>query len=649
MKKISPKDNKGNECLSEEESDLGPMSPLAFTDASSCNSSPRNSILSPSATPKQASSLLIIVRTPKKLKRISMTEENCTVPRARAALFQNNSYEIKIKSLTLSTDSFYSKSDNESKKNYQLFKELSQQKRQRKSFSGNMHHSRKSMKRHTIGGVNGGVSHGIRKPKAKPNLVTTKNNGTETTKNGTMESASNVMNIQSDLLKVDKIQYTKTSDIMPIERSPTPEIDLNKRFFKIKRSLKRNNSAIVTINNNVKLKVTSNGEMSLNKENLQPITQAHKRPKLVDISFDTTDLAVDEPELEVTIGKNEVANILKTLEDDWADDDYDTMAVLTNRKFEHISPIKPVAILKDVIMSPASELSSMTSTMNIKDISTPSTVESISLDDNENNVKKNESKYYPLFNKGYCSNKVYEDIGKKSVDSTKHTKDWQLSIKQNSNENQYQLDAGQKRFGATQCTECGVVYQMGDPEDENAHLNYHNNKKSLKFPGWKTERVIMNDPLTMSRVILVEPNDPKQYWNKIADVLAYVDRDLGLADTKLSDYENKRIYLYVRDKTILGVLVAEHIDTAYRMIPELLELDCCTAESTPAKCGINVVWTDMKYRRQGIASKLVDILRAEFYYGYIMSLDDIAFSIPTPNGKIFAEKYTKTRNFKVYS
>lgn len=45
------------------------------------------------------------------------------------------------------------------------------------------------------------------------------------------------------------------------------------------------------------------------------------------------------------------------------------------------------------------------------------------------------------------------------------------------------------------------------------------------------------------------------------------------------------------------------------MIPELLELDCCTAESSPAKCGINVVWMDLSYRKQGIATKLVDILR----------------------------------------
>lgn len=45
------------------------------------------------------------------------------------------------------------------------------------------------------------------------------------------------------------------------------------------------------------------------------------------------------------------------------------------------------------------------------------------------------------------------------------------------------------------------------------------------------------------------------------------------------------------------------------MIPELIDLNCCTAESTPAKCGINVVWTAMSHRRQGIATKLVDTLR----------------------------------------
>ncbi|XP_033339115.2 establishment of cohesion [Megalopta genalis] len=576
--------------------------------------------------------------------KLTKTEENSTVPKARAALFQDASYTTKIKNLILSTHSFYSKSDTESRKNDQILNVSPplQRLQQRKHFSGYSHHNKKLQKRHTIGGVNGGVSHGIRKPKAKSSL--------NITKDSIKKCMQNDINVEreNEISDITTIQLTRTPDTMLIERSPTPEIDLSKRFFKIKRSSKQNKSAMVTINNNLKLKVASNGKLSLNQENLQYVHQTGKRSKLMDISFDTTDLTVDNPELEDTIEKNKVANILKALEDDWANDDYDTMDVLTTKQFGHISPLKPVAILNDVTMSPASELSNMTSTMNITDIST-STSENISLDNNENNIEEKEPRYYPLFNRGSSSNKVYEDLSKKSVDNMKSTISWQLSTKQNGNDNQYQLDVGQKNFGATQCTECGVVYQIGDPEDENAHLNYHNSKKSLKFPGWKTERVIMEDPFTMSRVILVEPSDAKQYWNKIADVLAYVDRDLGLVDTKLSDYEHKKVYLYIRDKSILGVLVAEHINTAHRMIPDLLELNCCTAESTPAKCGINVVWTDMKHRRQGIASKMVDILRSQFYYGYIMSLDDIAFSIPTPSGKIFAEKYTKTRNFKVYN
>lgn len=68
----------------------------------------------------------------------------------------------------------------------------------------------------------------------------------------------------------------------------------------------------------------------------------------------------------------------------------------------------------------------------------------------------------------------------KSKEAKRNTQ-WQLSAKGGGGEDQYQLDVGQKRFGATQCPECNVVYQLGDPEDENAHLNYHNSIRILKF------------------------------------------------------------------------------------------------------------------------------------------------------------------------
>ncbi|CAL7939652.1 unnamed protein product [Xylocopa violacea] len=574
--------------------------------------------------------------TPTKLLK---SDEGHSVSKARVALFQDKNYESKLKNITLSTKNFYSNS--ESKRNHNVVFDLAKQKHQKKNY---IRRSIINIRRHsigntTIGGINAGVSHGVKKPKARSSLDNAKHN-----------NSNEQMGIskQDAVLKIDEVNI---SNALPIEdRSSSPELDLNKRFFKIKRSSKKNSSALITINKNVKLKIAADGKLVLNEMNTK---RSHKQPKLTDISFDTNDLSVDEPDLEATVKENNVANILKMLEDDWGDNDYDATTLLTSDRLKHITPLEPVAILNDVAMSPMSNLSDLTSAINIKDSNSPAMVENSSFNSNEKNDDKHTSnqKYYPLFDKDYSStaNKVFNEIAKKSIHSTKENMNWQLSMKLNGGDDQYLLDAGQKKFGATQCMECGIVYQIGDPEDENAHLNYHNNKKTLKFPGWKTERIIIEDSLTSSRVILVEPGDSKLYWKKVIEVLEYVDRDLGLVDTQLTDYEQKQVYLYVRNKVIIGVLVAEHITMAHRMIPELLELDCCTVESSPAKCGINVIWTDLNHRRQGIATKLLDILRAQFYFGYVMSLDDIAFSVPTPSGKIFAEKYTKTRNFKVYS
>lgn len=59
----------------------------------------------------------------------------------------------------------------------------------------------------------------------------------------------------------------------------------------------------------------------------------------------------------------------------------------------------------------------------------------------------------------------------------KHSKEknlWKLI-----SEDQMQIDAGQKLFGATQCSECGLVYQIGEPDDEIQHNLYHSNHQTL--------------------------------------------------------------------------------------------------------------------------------------------------------------------------
>lgn len=46
---------------------------------------------------------------------------------------------------------------------------------------------------------------------------------------------------------------------------------------------------------------------------------------------------------------------------------------------------------------------------------------------------------------------------------------------------QYLLDAGQKKFGVTQCSQCSIVYHIGDPSEELMHSNYHNASNVFKF------------------------------------------------------------------------------------------------------------------------------------------------------------------------
>lgn len=44
------------------------------------------------------------------------------------------------------------------------------------------------------------------------------------------------------------------------------------------------------------------------------------------------------------------------------------------------------------------------------------------------------------------------------------------------------LDAGQREFGAVQCPECMMVYQVKDPEDELLHAGIHESvNDTLKF------------------------------------------------------------------------------------------------------------------------------------------------------------------------
>lgn len=81
------------------------------------------------------------------------------------------------------------------------------------------------------------------------------------------------------------------------------------------------------------------------------------------------------------------------------------------------------------------------------------------------------------------------------------------------------------------CPQCEMQYSVHEPEDELLHREYHNRVKILTFKGWNNERLVTqisewNPP---GRIICVLESDSKAKKDRVKEIVAMVDRDLGFA------------------------------------------------------------------------------------------------------------------------
>ncbi len=164
--------------------------------------------------------------------------------------------------------------------------------------------------------------------------------------------------------------------------------------------------------------------------------------------------------------------------------------------------------------------------------------------------------------------------------------------------------------------------------------------------------------------------DPNQSVNKALKVLEYVDAQLGITELKKEEDDeynaiirqrslvNKtaKFYFFVDklQKKIVGFCMAEQIDRAFR-IKYLNEnhdtFACDEAAKTESKtlCGINRVWVAAEMRHKRIASRLLDCVCSNFAYVYRLDRDQLAFSDPTPNGRLLAKRYCQNDFFLIYN
>ncbi|KAJ3606470.1 hypothetical protein NHX12_025991 [Muraenolepis orangiensis] len=235
--------------------------------------------------------------------------------------------------------------------------------------------------------------------------------------------------------------------------------------------------------------------------------------------------------------------------------------------------------------------------------------------------------------------------------------------KEKQDDDQLVIDAGQKQFGVANCGSCGMVYAVDSPEDQFQHTQFHQRfLESIKFVGWKKERVVAN--FWDGKIVLVLPDDPKYALKKAEEVRRVVDSELGFQQATLGCPQQAKTYLFVNNqRMVVGCLIAENIRQAYRVmaVPEapkdMTQEDFmehhrawrCSTNPEKALCGVSRIWVFSLARRRGMAKRLLDTVRGTFMYGCPLTKQEIAFSDPTPDGKQFATWYCDTPTFLVYN
>ncbi|XP_067136766.1 N-acetyltransferase ESCO2 [Centruroides vittatus] len=249
-------------------------------------------------------------------------------------------------------------------------------------------------------------------------------------------------------------------------------------------------------------------------------------------------------------------------------------------------------------------------------------------------------------------NSSADNLKEKQKSSPKTTSKFYSKVK---NTSQLIIDAGQKELGAKHCPSCNMLYTSGDEDDERTHKKYHNSYLAkLNFPGWKKERVL--GEFSDGRIIMVLPSDPKYMMKKLKTIEQIIDRDLGVTSEMQTKMNMTYILFISTENKVGGCAIVEKISQAHRVIPSSVPSQIGSpkkilhseSESVQALCGICRLWTAPMYRRQKVATRILDCLRCNFIYGYLLNVDDFAFLDPTIDGRQFVEKYTETPNYLVY-
>ncbi|KAF7268614.1 establishment of cohesion [Rhynchophorus ferrugineus] len=562
------------------------------------------------------------------------TKQDVKNSKVRTALFPPKCSE----DISLSTKSFYSKNQEDMLEKINLKRESSLRKLVKSPSVKTSHRAGRK-----YGQINNGVGHKIRKPKQKV-------------------LRRNIQKATRNFLGVGDALAEYIQDLSELKKKPLTERLINRP------EVDKESHQQCAISQTTKSKETLSRD---DKENVCSVEDAQKESFAVDGKYSKT--------VNQGIEEGNISSVLTSIENrvgfdnsDFQDDDtqarpniegiLDALDNETGRSavdidhrlvsaVAHDSPSiqctqVPSENVANMILSPISQMCDVTSGLALdspkKARNLTTILNSMSSPAGTSQDATQQGKLYPIFYGGGVRTPQGRGEKRERSELKRNVKRFKgLSS------DQMLLDAGQKKFGYTYCSECNIVYHMGDPGDEIEHMNYHNSSHVLRFSGWKNEHVVA-DFKQDGRIIRVLPTDSKIWLKKVNELMDVVKRDLGCYEME-HDISESQVFLYVKNRTIAGCVAATvPREPGHRMLSTINNVAVCSEETYPIRCGISHIWVAKNHRRRGVATALLNCVKANFVFGHVLSDEDIAFTSPTEDGGAFAEKYFKTPNFLIY-
>eukprot|EP00055_Hartaetosiga_balthica_P005562 m.16508 g.16508 ORF g.16508 m.16508 type:complete len:326 (-) comp4629_c0_seq2:475-1452(-) len=222
------------------------------------------------------------------------------------------------------------------------------------------------------------------------------------------------------------------------------------------------------------------------------------------------------------------------------------------------------------------------------------------------------------------------------------------------------LDFGQKST-ITQCKECGMAYHVGMKVDEETHKKFHkvrnqdtqlgitcNTNFHAEMEKLKLAHCAHQDTLRRWILQLGTFDTTSSYWKeKLKRVFRVMELSLGLCEGSIFTNYSKIILCVTSDiKESKGKIIGCILVTC--AVPATPQIEGSSQQSF-AKLGVSFVWVAEKERRKRVATTLLDKARTTILVDEEVLVSDVAFSIPSEEGKSFAKMYTGKEDFLTFN